>query len=64
MDISNDRVGRVRGAKGLSNDDKAVIRGLWIHDVSKGSETSTEAVGARQRAQGIYNNDRGVEGGR
>ena len=36
-------IGRVRRARGLSNDDEGVVRGRGIDDVSKGLETTTEA---------------------
>ena len=57
-------VGRVRQAKGLSKDDGGVGWGRGIRDASEGSETTTEAAGARQRAQGIYDDYGGIGGGR
>ena len=62
--IDNNRggVGRVRLAHGLSNDNRGVDRGRGIDDASKGLETTTEAAGARQRAQGIYDNNGDVDG--
>ena len=64
--IENDDggVGRVRQAKGLSDNDVGIRRRRGIRDASEGSETMAEAAGDRRRAQGIYNNDGGVEGGR
>ena len=37
--------GRVRKARGLSNDDRYFKRGKGIHGSSDGSETTTEAAG-------------------
>ena len=62
-DNSND-VGRVRQARRLSNDDGCVDRGRRIDDASEVLDTTTEAVGARRQAQGIYDNNGGVDGGR
>ena len=38
-------VGRVRQARGLSNNNGGVGRGRGIHDAPEGSDTMTEAVG-------------------
>ena len=64
IDDNGGGVGRVRRAKGIINNDGVVDRGRGIRDASEGSETTTEAAGSRQRAQGIYNNNEGLEGGR
>ena len=48
----------------IDNDNGGVGKGRGIDDASKVLETTTEAAGARQRAQGIYDDDRGVGGGR
>ena len=42
-------VGRVRRAKGLSDNDGGINRGRGIRDASKVSETTTEAAGARRQ---------------
>ena len=55
---------RVRQVKGLSDDGGGVVRGQGIRNASEVSETTTEAAGVRQRAQGIYGGDRGVVRGR
>ena len=55
---------RLRRAHGISNDSGGVGRGRGIHDASEGSETTTEAAGARQRAQVIYDDNVGVDGGK
>ena len=60
----NGGVRRVRRAKGISDNDGGVGRGRGIHDASEVFETMMEVTGARQRAQGMYNDDGGVEGGR
>ena len=60
----NGGVVRVRRAHGLSNNVGGVGRGQGIYDASKGLETTIEATLARQRLQGIYDNDGGVGGGR
>ena len=57
-------VGRVRRAKGLSNDNEGVGRGRGICDASEALETTVEAAGDRRRDQGIYDDDGGVGGGR
>ena len=57
-------IGRVRWARGLSDGNGGVVRGREIYDVSKGSDTTTEAAGARKIARGIYDNDGGVVGAR
>ena len=62
IDENDGGFGRVRQANRLGNDNRGVIRGQRIYDTSKVSETTTEAAGARQQAQGIYDNDGG--GGR
>ena len=64
IDNNNSSVGRVRRARGISDDDWGVVIGRVIYDASKGLETTTEAAGARRPAQVIYNDDRGVGGGR
>ena len=64
IDKNNSGARRGIRAIGISNDGEGVGRGREIYDASEGSETTTEAAGARRRTQGIYNNDRGVEGGR
>ena len=66
QDIDNDNggVGRVRRACGLSNNGGGVGRGQGIYEAIKRSQTATEAAGTRQQAQGIYDKDRGIGGGR
>ena len=64
VDDDDGGVGRVRRARVLSGDNGGVSRGRGIYGASKGSETTTEAAVARQRAQVIYNDDRVVGGGR
>ena len=64
IDKNNGGVGIVRQARGLRNDNRGVRRGRGIDNTSDGLETTTEAAGARKRAQGIYNNDKSVGGGR
>ena len=64
IDDDNGGVGRVRRARGLSNDDGGFGRGQGIYDASKGLETTTEAAGDQRRVRGIYDNDVGVGGGR
>ena len=64
IDDDNGGVKRVRRARGLSNDNLGVGRGKGIYDTSIGSETTTEAAGARKRARGIYDDEGGVSGGR
>ena len=64
IDKKNGGVGRVRQAKVLRDHGGGVGTGKGIRDAFKGSETMTEAAGDRQRAQGIYDNNRGVGGGR
>ena len=60
----NGEVGIVRQDRRLSNDDGGVGRGRGILNASEGSETMTKAARSRQRAQGIYDNNGGVRGGR
>ena len=50
IDNNDGDVGRVRWARGISDNDGDFGRGQGIHDASKGSETTTKAAGARQRA--------------
>ena len=64
IDDDDGSIGRVRRAKGLSNENGGAGRGRGIRNMSEGSETKTEAAGDRQRARGIYNDDGGVGGGR
>ena len=54
-------VSRVIRSCGLSDNDGGVGRGRGIRDASEGSETTTEASGARQQAKGIYDDDGGVQ---
>ena len=63
IDNDDDGVGRVRRDHRLSNNDGGVRRGQGIHYVYEGSDTTPEAAGDRQLAQGIYNIDGGVSGG-
>ena len=53
----------LRRSRGLSNDNIGVSRGQGIKDTSKGSETTTEAVGYQRRDQGICDDNKGVSGG-
>ena len=55
---------RVRWSHGLSNDDGGVDRGQGVHNASEGSETTMEVAGDGLWTQGIYDDDRGVGGGR
>ena len=64
IDDNNGGVGRVRWDRGLSDNDGGFVRGRVIRNASEVSETTREAAGSRQRARGIYNEDRGVGGGR
>ena len=64
IDNNDGGVGRVRRSCGLSDDDRGVRRGQGICDAPKVSETTKEAAVARRRARGIYDSDRGVDGGR
>ena len=57
-------IGRVRRARGISDEGGGVGGGQGIYDASKGSETTPEAAGVRQRVRGIYDNDGGFGGGR
>ena len=61
-DDNNDGDGRVRRDRGLGNDEGGVGRGQGIYNLSKESDTTTEAAGARRRPRGMYDNDRGVGG--
>ena len=45
--------------QGLSDNNGGVGGGRGIYDASELLETTAEAAGARQRVQGIYNNDGG-----
>ena len=56
-DDNNGGVGGVIPADILSDNGGGVGRGRGIDDASERSETMAEAVGARQRAQGIYDNN-------
>ena len=47
IDNNNGGVIRVRRSKGLNGNDGGVGRGQGIRDASEGSETTTEAAGAR-----------------
>ena len=51
-------------AWGLSADDGAVVGGRGIADLYEGSETTPKAARAWRQAQGIYDNEGGVNGGR
>ena len=64
IDTKNGGVVRVRRSKGLIDNDEGVGRGQDIRRASEGSETTAEAAGASRRAQGIYDNNIGVRGGR
>ena len=64
FDDDDGSVGRVRRARGISNNNRGIERGRGIYDVSEGSETTTDAAGARRRFQGIYDDVGGVSGGR
>ena len=64
IDDDNSGFGRVRQACGISNEDGGVGREQGICDAPEGLEITTEASGARRRAQGIYYNNGGVSGGR
>ena len=60
IDNNNGNVGRVGRAREHSNNNQSVGIGRVIDDASKEYETTTEAVGNRQQARGIYNDGRGV----
>ena len=64
IDNDDGGVGRVRRARGLNDDDRGIGIGHGIRDASEGLETATEAVGDRRRAQGTYDNNVVVVGGR
>ena len=64
IDNDNGGVVRVRRASRLSNYNGGIGRGRGIRNASEGPETTTEAAGARRRSRGIYDDDRGVGGGR
>ena len=64
IDNDDGGVGRLRRASGLSDNNGGVRRGQGIRDAYEGLETTTEAAGARQQAQGIYNDYIGFGGGR
>ena len=55
---------RARWSHVRSDDEGGIGRGQGIDDASKVLETTTEAKGDRRQAQGIYNDDGGVRGGR
>ena len=63
IDDNNGVFGRVRQARGISNDNGGVRRGQGIDDETEGLETTTEAAGVRDRDKGIYDDDRGAGGG-
>ena len=54
IDDDDGGVGRVIRARRLSNDNGGVGRERGIDDASKGSETMTEAAGARRGSRVIY----------
>ena len=60
IDNDDDGGGRVRRADRISDDNGGVGRGRGIYDASRGLETTTEAVRARQQDQVIYDDDEGV----
>ena len=64
IDDDDDGVVRVRRARGLRDYYGGVGRGRGIDDASEGLDTTTEAAGDRQRAQGIYDDGGDVGGGR
>ena len=64
IDDNNGGVSRVSWARRLSDNDGGVGRGQGICDAYKGSETTTEAAGARRWDRVIYNGGEGVGGGR
>ena len=66
IDDNDGSVGRVRRAHGRIDYEGGVGRGRGIRNASEGLETTAEAEveGGRQRDQGIYDDDRGVVGGR
>ena len=63
IDNDDGGVSGLRRALGLSDEDRGIIRGRGLRDAPEGLETTTEAAGARRRAQVIYDGDRGVGGG-
>ena len=64
IDNDDGNIGRLRQARGLSNDDRGVSRGRGIYDAPEGLETTAEAAVSRQRVWGIYDDNRGVGRGR
>ena len=64
IDDNDVGVGKVRWARRLGDDVGGVGRGQGIYDASKGSETTTDVVGYRQRPQGIYDDNGGIGRGR
>ena len=64
IDKDDGGVSRLRRDHGLSNDDGGFGRVQIIHEAYEGSDITTEASGARRKAQVIYNDDGGVGGGR
>ena len=64
IDNNNSGIGRLRRDRGLGNKNGCVVRGQGIYNTSNVSETTTEAMGGRQQALVIYDDDGGVGGGR
>ena len=64
IDNYNGGVHRVRRSLRLNNNNGGICRGRVISDASKGSKTTTEVAGDRRQDQIIYDNNRGVRGGK
>ena len=60
IDDDDGGVSRLRLDRGLSDDNRSVVRVQVIYDASEGSEKTTEAA----RSQGIYENDGGIKRGK
>ena len=51
-------------SQGLNDNNGGVNRGRGLYDKFEGLDTTIDTVEARQQAQGIYDDDDGVGGGR
>ena len=61
IDDNGSGVGRLRRARGISNDDRIVGRGRGIYDASEGLETMTEAARIQGQQQRLWRRDDGPE---
>ena len=64
IDNNDGSVRRVKRSCGIRTDNGSVGGRRGIDDAHKVSETTTEAAVGRRRAQGIYDDDGGIGGGR